>query len=57
VWTGTNLQSERLSEGKFIVLNLPANIFRRDDYQAKLSGQLANSSFEDAASYTFRVSR
>jgi hypothetical protein len=57
VWTGTSLQSERLPEGKFIVLNLPANIFRRDDYQAKLSGQLANSSFEDAASYTFRVSR
>jgi len=57
VWTGTNLQPELLVEGKFIVLTLPANIFRRDDYQAKLSGQLANSSFEDAASYTFRVSR
>lgn len=57
VWTGTNLQSEQLPEGRFIVLNLPANIFRRDDYQAKLSGKLATSSFEDAASYTFRVSR
>lgn len=56
VWTATNLQPERLVEGKFIVLNLPANIFRRDDYQAKLSGQLANSSFEEAASYTFRIS-
>jgi hypothetical protein len=57
VWTGTNLQPERLAEGKFIVLNLPANILRRDDYQAKLSGQLANSGFEDAATYTFRISR
>lgn len=56
VWTATNLQSETLPEGKFIVLNVPANTFRRDDYQVKLSGQRANSSFEDAASYTFRVS-
>ena len=57
VWTGTNLQSEQLPEGKFIVLNLPANLFRRDDYQVKLSGQLANSTFEDAASYSFRIFR
>jgi hypothetical protein len=57
VWTGTNLQPEQLVEGKFIVLKLPADIFRRDDYQVKLSGQLANSSFEDAATYTFRISR
>lgn len=54
VWTGTNLRAEQVAEGKFIVLNLPANILSREDYQAKVSGQ---ADFEDVASYTFRVSR
>ncbi len=57
VWTGTDLRAEQLPEGKFLVLNLPANTFKRDDYQVKLSGQLANGSVEDLASYSFRVSR
>ena len=57
VWTGTDLPAEQLPEGKFLVLNVPANNFKRDDYQIKLSGRHANSSSDDLASYTFRVSR
>lgn len=57
VWTGTDLRPQQLPEGKFIVLDVPAGTFRRDDYQVNLSGQLADSSLEDVTSYTFRVSR
>jgi hypothetical protein len=57
VWTGTNLRAEQVAEGKFIVLNLPANILSREDYQAKVSGQLIDADFEVVASYMFRVSR
>lgn len=57
VWTGTDLATQQLADGKFIVLNLPENIFQRDDYQVRLSGELPDSNFEDAASYRFQVHR
>lgn len=57
VWTSADLSPQQPAEERLIVLNVPANVLSRDDYQVRLSGQIADSSFEDVASYTFRVSR
>ena len=55
VWTGDHVRAnttDNLAEA-----DVPAYLLSAGDYQIKLSGQLANGSFEDVASYRFRVVR
>ena len=49
------LKPETTGARKFITVPLPAGIFKRDDYQVKLSGRRPDGNFEDVATYTFRV--
>lgn len=53
----SQLRSEQLAEGKSITVDVPANVLSHEDYQVKVSGQLADGNFEDLATYTFRVLR
>lgn len=49
------LKPESKDGKKIINLTIPAELLKRDDYRVKLSGRLPDGSYEDIASYVFRV--
>jgi hypothetical protein len=50
-----DLKAESKDGKKVINLTVPAELLKRDDYRVKLSGRRLDGSYEDIASYTFRV--
>ena len=55
VWSGNNLQASDQGGTKLITADVPASSLTSGDYQVKVSGQLPAGTFEDTASYRFRV--
>jgi hypothetical protein len=49
------LKPETTASQKVINVTVPGKLLKRDDYRLKLSGGLPNGSYEDIASYVFRV--
>ncbi len=57
VWTGDNLQAKSYGGKSLIVTDVPAQFFTLGDYQIKVSGRLADGTFENVATYPLRVTR
>ena len=57
VWSGNHVQASDQGGTKLITADVPAASLTSGDYQVKVSGQLPNGTFEDTASYSFRVAR
>jgi anti-sigma factor RsiW len=55
VWTTDGLQLDPASGNKSISFLIPVRLVKRDDYQVKLSGRHPNGTYEDVATYVFRV--
>lgn len=55
IWTKENLKPIRLGEQTFILIDVPAEVLKPNDYQVKVRGQLADGNIEDVARYAFRV--
>jgi len=53
IWTGETLYPEL--DGRFINVDVPAELLKPGEYQLRLSGQLAANTFEDLDRYSFRV--
>jgi hypothetical protein len=57
VWSGNNIQASDQGGTKLINADVPVSSLTSGDYQVKVSGQLPDGTFEDTASYRFRVAR
>jgi hypothetical protein len=57
VWSGNNIQASDQDGTKLIIADVPASSLSSGDYQVKVSGQPPDGTFEDTASYRFRVAR
>ena len=57
VWSGNNIHASDQGGTKLIIADVPASSLSSGDYQVKVSGQLPAGTFEDTASYRFRVAR
>jgi hypothetical protein len=55
LWAKEGLQPESDGPHKFINVPIPAGLLKRDDYSVKLGGQRADGTYEDLASYVFRL--
>ena len=49
------LEPATATANKYIVVPVSVGLLKRDDYSVKLSGKRADGSYEDVASYVFRV--
>lgn len=57
VWSGKELPASSVANHTFVVAEVPAEALPRGDYRVKLSGKLADGSYEDVTSYSMRVLR
>jgi hypothetical protein len=57
IWVRDDLKPTELMGRKLIVVDVPAAILKRGDYQWRLSAQLPNGSYEDTDRYVFRVNQ
>jgi hypothetical protein len=57
VWASADLAAATDAGESFVVSRVPAKLLVVGDYRMKLRGRASNGSFEDVASYQFRVTR
>jgi hypothetical protein len=57
VWTGNNLEVSIEGGAKFVSTDLPARSVTSGNYSAKLSGRLADETFDDLDTYPFQLSK
>ena len=55
LWAKEGLQPESDGPHKFIKVPIPAGLLKCDDYSVKVGGQGADGTYEDLASYVFRL--
>jgi hypothetical protein len=56
IFTASELKPEKTETGRAVILDLPARLLNKGDYQINLSGLVSGEKLEDVGRYYFRVS-